>query len=80
MERAQMDTNPITQENSNDMMTGNRTRTNFFKNKIRPGEGLENRNRNEGGNYGDILGDDSGDSDLGASGADNLSGEDSGEL
>jgi len=44
------------------MMTGNRTRTNFFKNKMRPGEGLEHRKKG----YGDILGDDSdsGDSDI----------------
>lgn len=58
------------------MMTGNKTRTNFFKNKIRPGEGLELRSGG-GDGYGDVLGDDSGDSDLGADG--NSDG-DSGEL
>jgi len=70
-----MQDEPITQEN-NEMMAGNRTRSNFFKNKVRPGEGLEDRKK--AGNYeGDLLGDDS-DEDLGASDG-NYEG-DSGEL
>ena len=60
-------------------MTGNRTRTNFFKNKMRPGEGLENRKKG----YGDILGDDSdsgGDSDIRSDGNAYSGEDDSGEL
>ena len=60
------------------MMTGNRTRTNFFKNKMRPGEGLEHRKKG----YGDILGDDSdsGNSDIHSDGNAYSGDDDSGEL
>ena len=56
------------------MMAGNRTRSNFFKNKVRPGEGLENR-KGGGKQYGDLLGDDSNDSDIGGNDYEGDSGE-----